>query len=156
MPAVRIVVAEDHPQFRELICEQLRLEPDLEVVGEARDGPEAVSAVRRLDPDVLTLDIDLPRMSGLEVLRVVKCYNPRTKVIILSGHGEEPTILAALTQGARGYIVKGDGTDLPKAIRAVQRDEVWARRRVLALVIEELSHVASLTFPAAADEPTLP
>lgn len=156
MPAVRIVVAEDHPRFRELICEQLGLEPDLEVVGEARDGPEAVSAVRRLDPDVLTLDIDLPGMSGLEVLRVVKCYSPRTKVIILSGHGEEPTILAALTQGARGYIVKGDGTDLPKAIRAVQRGEVWARRRDLALVIEELSHVASLAFPAAADEPTLP
>ena len=151
--SIRIVVAEEHPESHKLLCEQLKLAPDLEVVGKAGDGREAIAAVGRLEPDVLILDLDLSGMGGLEVLPVVKWYRPKTKVIILSRHGEEPTILEALKQGARGYIVKGDGTDLAKAIWAVHRGEVWARRRVLALVIEELIRLAGLTFPATADGP---
>ena len=141
MASTRVVVAEDHPQCRELLCEQLGLAPDLELVGEARDAWEAIAAVGRLTPDVLTLDVDLPGMSGLDILRVVRWYSPKTCVIMLSGHDEEQFIREALKQGARGYIVKGDGTDLTKAIRAVQRGEVWARRRHMALVIEELIHL---------------
>jgi DNA-binding NarL/FixJ family response regulator len=141
MASARVVVAEDHPQCRELLCEQLGLAPDLELVGEARDAWEAIAAVGRLTPDVLTLDVDLPGMSGLDILRVVRWYSPKTCVIMLSGHDEEQFIREALKMGARGYIVKGDGTDLTKAIRAVQRGEVWARRRHMALVIEELIHL---------------
>jgi len=141
MASTRVVVAEDHPQCRELLCEQLGLAPDLELVGEARDAWEAIAAVGRLTPDVLTLDVDLPGMSGLDILRVVRWYSPKTCVIMLSGHDEEQFIREALKQGARGYIVKGDGTDLTKAIRAVHRGEVWARRRHMALVIEELIHL---------------
>ncbi len=154
MLPIRIVVAEDHPEFRALLCEQLGSAPGLEIVGEAGDGRQAIAAVGRLDPDVLTLDIDLPGMNGLEVLRVVKWYSPETKVIILSGQDEEATILEALKYGARGYVLKGDGTDLVKAIRAVHRGEVWARRRVLAQVIEELIQLAGRTLPAAADNMT--
>ena len=153
--SIRIVVAEDHPNFREMLCEQLRLAPDLEVIGDARDGWEAIAAVAKLKPDVLTLDLDLPGMHGLDVLRVVRWYSPDTKVIILSGHDEEPTIQEALKQGARGYIVKGEGASVEKAIRVVQNGEVWARRRVLATVIEELSRLAELTFPAAGTERAL-
>lgn len=141
MASARVVVAEDHPQCRELLCEQLGLAPDLELVGEARDAWEAIAAVGRLTPDVLTLDVDLPGMSGLDILRVVRWYSPKTCVIMLSGHDEEQFIREALKMGARGYIVKGDGTDLTKAIRAVHRGEVWARRRHMALVIEELIHL---------------
>ena len=155
IPPIRIVVAEDHPGFREMVCEQLRLAPDLEVLGDARDGWEAIAAVGRLKPDVLTLDLDLPGMNGLDVLRVVRWCSPDTKVIILSGHDEEPTIQEALKQGARGYIVKGEGASVEKAIRVVQNGEVWARRRVLATVIEELSRLAELTFPAAGTERAL-
>ena len=148
-------MAEDHPGFREMFCEQLRLAPDLEVLGDARDGWEAIAAVGRLKPDVLTLDLDLPGMNGLDVLRVVRWYSPDTKVIIVSGHGEEPTIQEALKQGARGYIVKGEGANLEKAIKVVHEGEVWARRRVLAAVIDELSRLAELTFPAAGTERAL-
>ncbi len=155
MLPIRIVVAEDHPEFRGLICEQLGSAPGFEIIGEASDGRQAIAAVGRLDPDVLTLDLDLPGMNGLEVLRVVKWYSPETKVIILSGQDEEVTILEALKYGARGYIVKGDGTDLVKAIRAVHRGEVWAKRRVVAQVIEELIRLAGLAVPAAADEPAV-
>jgi DNA-binding NarL/FixJ family response regulator len=153
MTSARVVIAEDHPQYRELLCEQLRLSPDLEVVGEAQDAWEAVAAVGRLAPDVLTLDLDLPGMSGLDVLRVVRWYSPKTQVIMLSGHTEEEVVLEALKHGARGYVVKGEGTDLAKAIRAVQRGEVWARRRVLSRVLEELVGLASLTLPATGGEP---
>ena len=148
-------MAEDHPGFREMFCEQLRLALDLEVVGDAQDGWEAIAAVGRLKPDVLTLDLDLPGMNGLDVLRVVRWYSPDTKVIIVSGHGEEPTIQEALKQGARGYIVKGEGANLEKAIKVVHEGEVWARRRVLAAVIDELSRLAELTFPAAGTERAL-
>ena len=148
-------MAEDHPNFREMLCEQLRLAPDLEVIGDARDGWEAVAAVGRLKPDVMTLDLDLPGMHGLDVLRVVRWYSPDTKVIILSGHDEEPTIQETLKQGARGYIVKGEVANLERAVRVVQNGEVWARRKVLATVIDELSRLAGLTFPATDGEPAL-
>ena len=153
--AIRVVVVESNPEYRALLAEQLRLAPDVEIVGEARDMSEAIVAVGRQDPDVLALDMDLPEASSLEVLRMIRWYSPRTKVIILSGQGEEAAALEALTQGARGYIVKGDGTDLAKAVRAVHRGEVWARRRMMALVFEELIRLASLQFPTTAGEPAL-
>jgi len=155
IPPIRIVVAEDHPEFREMLCEQLRLSPDLDVIGQARDGWEAIAAVGKLQPDVLTLDLDLPGMHGLDVLRVVRWYSPDTKVIILSGHDEEPIIQDTLKQGARGYIVKGEGASLERAVRVVQNGEVWARRQVLATVIEELGRLARLPFPTAGAERAL-
>ena len=149
---IRIVIAEDDPGLCELFREQLSCVPDFEVIGEARNGRKAIATVGRLDPDILTLDIDLPGIGGLEVLPVVRWYSPKTKVIVLSGHDEEATILEALELGARGYIVKGDGTNLEKAIRAVQRGEVWARRRVLARVLSQLVGLAGRTFQEAGGE----
>lgn len=147
IPLIRVVVAEDNSVYRELLCEQLRVAPELDVIGDAQDGWEAVATVRRLKPDVLTLDLDLPGMNGLDVLRVTRRHSPDTKVIIISGHDEESIVQEALRQGARGYIVKGDGTDLKKAIRVVHDGEVWARRRVLTTIIVEMSD---------ADQPALP
>lgn len=152
MPPIRVVIAEDYLEYRELLCEQLRIAPDLDVIEEARDGWEAITAVGRLKPDVLTLALDLPGMSGLDVLRVTRWYSPDTKAIILSSHDEGSIVHEALRQGARGYIVKGDGTDLKKAIKVVHNGEVWVRRRVLAAVIDELSRPAELTFPETAAE----
>ena len=150
---IRIVVAEDDSGLRELLCEQFGFAPDFEVVAEARDGREAIANVGRLEPDILMLDLDMPEIDGLEVLRVVRWFSPKTKVIIHSGHDEESAILEALTLGARGYIIKCDGTDLEKAIRAVQRGEVWARRRVLARVLNQLVGLAGRAFQGAGSEP---
>ena len=147
MPSmIRIVIAEDDPGLCELFREQLSLVPGFEVIGEAHSGREAIAIVGRLNPDILTLGIDLPGIGGMEVLPVVGWCSPKTKVIVLSGHDEEATILEALELGAMGYIVKGDGTNLEKAIRAVQRGEVWARRRLLARVLGQLVGLASRTF----------
>jgi DNA-binding NarL/FixJ family response regulator len=149
---IRIVIAEDDPGLCELFREQLSLVPGVEVIGEAHSGREAIATVERLDPDILTLDIDLPGIGGLEVLPVVRWCSPKTKVIVLSGHDEETTILEALELGAMGYIVKGDGTNLAKAIRAVQRGEVWARRRVVARLLDRLIGVVGLAFQAREGE----
>lgn len=154
MPSmIRIVIAEDDPELCELFREQLSLVPGFEVIGEAHSGREAIATVERLDPDILTLDIDLPGIGGLEVLPVVRWCSPKTKVIVLSSHDEEAIILEALELGAMGYIVKGDGTNLEKAIRAMQRGEVWARRRVLARVLDQFVGLAGRTFQEAGGEP---
>ena len=150
---IRLVIAEDDPGLCELFRERLSSVPDFEVIGEARNGREAIAIVGRLDPDILTLDIDLPGIGGLEVLPVIRWCSPKTKVIVLSSHDEEAIILEALELGAMGYIVKSDGTNLEKAIRAVQRGEVWARRRVLAHVLDHLVGLAGRTFRKAGGEP---
>ncbi|MBI3779666.1 MAG: response regulator transcription factor [candidate division NC10 bacterium] len=155
MPPIQVFIAENNPEFRELLRQQLRLAPDLEVIGEAPDGRQTIAAAGRLAPDVITLDLDLPGMTGLEVLQVVRWCSPKTKIIILSRHEREETILEALNQGAMGYIVKGEEINLAKAIRAVHQGEMWVKRRVLSRAIEDLVRLANLTFPATGGEPAL-
>ncbi|WP_337288034.1 response regulator [Candidatus Methylomirabilis sp.] len=87
--------------------------------------------VGRLKPDVLTLDLGLSGISGLDVLHATRWYSPDTKVIIISGHDEESIVWEALRQGARGYIVRDEGIDLKRAIRVVHDGEVWVNRGVL-------------------------
>jgi DNA-binding NarL/FixJ family response regulator len=138
MSAIQIVVTEDDRQSCERFGEQLTSSPDLEIVGFVCDRREVVTTVGRLSPDILILDIDLPHIGGLELLPVVRWCSPNTKVIVLSSHAEEAIILESIELGARGYIIKGDGIEMGKAIRAVQRGEIWARRRLVSMVIEEL------------------
>ncbi|MBZ0168791.1 LuxR family two component transcriptional regulator [Candidatus Methylomirabilis lanthanidiphila] len=152
MASIRIVIAEGDPGFREGFCEHLRLVRDFEIVGEACDGREAIASMGRLDPDILILDLDLPPIDGMDVLRVVGWFSPKTQVIIQSGHAEESTILEALELGARGYIVRGGEIDLEKAIRVVRQGEVWVGRRVLARVLDRLIGVGGSAFQVNDDE----
>lgn len=150
---IRIVIAEDNLELPELYHERFRVAPGLEVMGVVRSAREAIAAVGKLNPDILALDIDLPDISGLEILPVIRWCSPTTKVIVLSGHNEEAAIVEALELGAKGYIVKGDGTDVVKAIRVVQRGEIWARRRVLARVLDRLVGLAMGTFQETGRQP---
>ncbi|HWQ68711.1 MAG TPA: response regulator transcription factor [Patescibacteria group bacterium] len=143
---IRVVIAEDSLALSELYHERLSVAPDLEVIGTVRSGREAIAVAGRLNPDILALDIDMPDISGLGILPVIRWCSPTTKVIVLSDHNEEATIVEALELGAKGYIVKSDRTDVVKAIRVVQCGEVWARRRVLARVLDRLVGLASRTF----------
>lgn len=150
---IRIVVAEGDPELSELFRERFSAVPDFEVVGAAPSGRAAIAVVTRLNPDIVTMDIDLPGIGGLEILPVVRWCNPKTKVVVLSDHDEEATILEALELGAKGYIVKGDGTDMIKAIRAIQNGEIWVGRRVLARMLERLIGLATGAFGEAEGEP---
>ena len=119
---ISVVVADDHPIAREGLCALLMAEPDLQVVGEARDGLEAVRLVEQLQPDVLVLDLKMPGLDGQEVTRQVSERWPKTRTIVLSMHRSEAYVLQALKCGAAGYVLKGSGvTELIQAIREVTR-----------------------------------
>lgn len=117
---IRMVIADDHALLRQGIKNVLSLEPDFDVVGEAADGDEAVSKVESLRPDILLLDVNMPRMNGLEVTKRLKGAFPTVRVIILTMHDDESYVLEVIKSGAVGYLLKDiEPGMLVKAIRTV-------------------------------------
>jgi DNA-binding NarL/FixJ family response regulator len=117
-----IVLAEDHKLVREGLSLLLARDPTLEIVGEANDGEQAVKLVEKLKPGLLLLDLMLPRLHGLDVLRKVRKFRT-TKVVVVSMHADEPHVSEAFRNGADGYVLKDSGaTELLKAIRSVLSD----------------------------------
>ncbi len=139
MEQITVIVADDHALFREGLVMLLSLQHDIKVVGEAADGLEAVSLVEALQPNILLLDIRMPKLSGHEVLAQIRLKSPSTRTLILSGFFEEEYITEAFHHGAKGYLVKvATPQDLLKAIRATHAGELWAERKVLSQVVERL------------------
>jgi two-component system, NarL family, response regulator NreC len=101
-----IVLADDHALVREGLCTILRGEDDWSVVGEANDGLQALALAEQLQPNVLIVDLMLPRLNGLEVIRQIRRRNPRTLLVALSMHANESYVLAALRNGAAAYVLK--------------------------------------------------
>jgi len=117
-----LVIAEDHHVVRHGLRLLLEGERDLRIIGEASDGWQAVELVRTLAPDLLLLDLIVPRLHGLEVTRQVARDYPRTRVVILSGHAEESYVVEALQNGAAAYVLKDStATDLVEAVRKVKQ-----------------------------------
>lgn len=117
----RVVLAEDHKLFREALRNMLQRQQDIEVVGEAGDGIEAVELVRSLLPDVVVTDIRMPRLNGSAAIGQLLAAHPSVKVIVVSVNAERIFALAMLGAGARGYVTKSDVEELPRAIRAVMQ-----------------------------------
>jgi len=135
---VRVLLAEDHTIVRKGLRSLLDGEPDVEVVGEAEEGREAVRMTRRLLPDVVLMDISMPGLNGLEATHQIKRDLPAVNVLILSRHANEEYVLQILRAGASGYVVKQAApTELLLAIRAAHRGEFFLSPSISREVIEE-------------------
>ena len=128
-----IILADDHRIVRQGLRALLETEPDFQLVGETGDGLEAVQLARRLQPDVVVLDLMMPSINGLEATRQISDSCPQTHVIILSMHADEGYVLESLRNGAAGYVLKDSSADdLGRAVR-----EVVAGRRYLSAPLSE-------------------
>jgi len=135
-----IVLADDHEIVRHGLRTLLSAEQDLRVVSEAGDGIEALRLVERLKPNILVLDLMMPGLDGLEVIRQLKKVSPRTRVVVLSMHKNEAYVWEALQNGATGYVLKESAaSDLLKAVR-----EALAGRRYLSQPLSEANIMAYL------------
>ena len=124
MDIIRVLLAEDHAVVRESIRQFLSREPDLEVVGEAGDGEEAVRLAAQLKPDIVLMDVAMPDVSGIEATNRIKALCPATAVLALSAYDYDQYIFALLEAGAAGYLLKDvSGQELVDAIRAVRRGD---------------------------------
>ncbi len=124
MEKIRVVIAEDHVFVREATRQLLEQEPDIEVVGEATNGAEAVGLAERLSPDVVILDIAMPVMNGIEATEKIKAIRPGTAVLILTQYDSDQYIFALLHAGAAGYLLKDvPSTEVVRAVRSVHAGE---------------------------------
>ena len=123
-PAIRVLIADDHASFRSGLRALLETADDLEVVGEAATGGEAVAATGRLQPDVVLMDVTMPDGDGIEATRRIVDATPHIAVIVLTMDGGDASVLGAVRAGARGYVLKGaQRAELLRAIRAVAAGE---------------------------------
>jgi DNA-binding NarL/FixJ family response regulator len=135
---IRIVIADDHPIFRDGLRRLLEAESDLKVIGEACDGSEAVKMARQLRPDILLLDLAMPKMPGLEALREMSSATGvnSVRVILLTAAAEKNQIVEALQLGARGIVLKDSATQLLlKSIHTVMSGEYWVGRESVSNLV---------------------
>jgi len=134
---LRIVLAEDHTILREGLRALLAADPNFEIIGEAQDGREAVRCVEKLGPDLLLMDLSMPRMSGMDAIREIKKRYPEIKIIALTVHKTEEYLLSTLQAGADGYVLK-DATheELVLAIKNVMGGKSYLSPGVSEKVIE--------------------
>ena len=139
VPEIRVLLADDHAILSAGLRALLGYYDDIEIVGEARDGAEAVERVGELRPDVVLMDIAMPGMGGIEATRLICEKYPHTRILVLSQHGERQYVVALLQAGASGYILKRAlGSDLIGAVRAVARGETYLHPDVSAVLVEEV------------------
>lgn len=124
--AIRLVIADDHIVVREGLVSLLNDEPDIQVLGQAGSGQEAVAQARKYRPDIILLDISMPDLNGLEATRMIKTELPHTKILILTMHDQNAFFFEALRAGASGYILKGSRSEkLLDAIRDVHSGGIY-------------------------------
>ena len=148
MRKVRILIADDHTLFREGLRQLLEMEGDMEVVGEACDGIEAVSKARDLLPDVVLMDINMPVVGGVTALGQILEERPDIGVVVLTMHRQDQYVFDAMRAGARGYLLKdAKPSDLVFAIRMVARGASLVDPRMTTTVLKEFRRLASQVEP---------
>lgn len=145
---IRLIIADDHVVVREGLVALLEDEPDLEVVGQAGTGREAIAVVTQHQPDIALLDITMPDMNGLEATREIVARLPQVNVLILTMHEEEAFFFEALRAGAAGYVLKGGGSEeLLGAIRAVHEGGVYLPPALAGRLVQDYFNYRSTPSP---------
>jgi DNA-binding NarL/FixJ family response regulator len=148
---IRVILADDHHLVRRGIRALLEQAEDVCVVGEAEDGQEAVELVERLSPDVLIIDIAMPRLNGIQATGRVRALGLATQVVILSMHSRPTLVRQALRNGARGYLLKRSVTaELLLAVRSASRGESYLSPEISGTIVDDF-----LTHPVGADQASL-
>ncbi len=142
---IRILIADDHAVVREGLRALIDTEPGMELLGEAADGAEAVAKERSLHPDVILLDLVMPRMGGLEAIAEIKRANSEARILVLTSFDEDEKVFQAIKSGALGYLLKDASPhELLRAIREVHRGEPSMQPSVAHKVMRELHRTSSL------------
>ncbi len=145
MNKIKILVVDDHAIMRDGIRALLGLQDDIEIVGEASEGREAIEKVHELMPDVIVMDIAMPGMDGLEASRRIRKKYPKVKVLVLTQHDNKEYILSAIKAGVAGYVPKRAlGEELVSAIRAVNRGDSFLYPSAAAALIEDYRQQAEV------------
>ena len=143
--SIRILIADDHPVVREGMAAMLSNIPDLELVGAAEDGVEAVAMARTLRPDVILLDLVMPRKGGLEAIHDIKEENPAAKILVVTSFTEDDKVFPAIKSGALGYLLKDAPPELLlQAIRDVYQGESSLHPTIARKLIQEISQPSPL------------
>ena len=139
LATIRIVVADDHPVVRFGVKNMLLNQPGFEVVGEAEDGDDAITQTLELEPDILLLDVAMPRLPGLEAMRAIMTKSPRVKIVLLTSTISTQQVIEALQIGARGIVLKDSVVgDLAQALRAVLGGDYWIGGERVANLLKAL------------------
>ncbi len=145
MKKIRVLLAEDHTIVRQGIAALLGTESDMEVVGEASNGLEAIELAKKLVPDLVLMDIGMRHLNGLEATREIKKLFPSMKVLVLTMYDNEEWIFQILKAGASGYLIKDSAmTDLTSALRAVYQGDSYLSPSISRMVIEEYIRKAEM------------
>ncbi len=140
---IKILLADDHPVVREGLVAMLKRQEDFDVVGEAKDGVEAVSKTKELAPDVVLMDLRMPELDGVEAIHQIKDARPNTQVIILTTYSDDEYIFRGIEAGARAYLLKdAPREELFKAIRMVYRGESLIQPVVASRLLDRLTELS--------------
>jgi DNA-binding NarL/FixJ family response regulator len=145
MKPASVLIVDDHALFRHGVRTTIERDGDLQVVGEATDGGEALAQARQLHPDLILMDISMPNCSGLEAVRAIKCELPRCKVIMLTVHSNRENLLEAIKSGAEGFLSKNVRAEvLLSSLRGALRGEAAISSSMAVHVLREFARLAQI------------
>jgi DNA-binding NarL/FixJ family response regulator len=149
MEPIHVLIADDHLLYREGVRKMLSVAQDIEIVGEAATGDEAISQALALQPDLILMDLKMPGLNGIEATRRILYASPRIGVLVITMFETDETVFAAMRAGARGYLLKdADQEEVLRAVKAVSRGEAIFS----PAIAERLIHYFAALKPAAADK----
>lgn len=153
MSKIRILLADDHSLFREGIVAVLNSQPDMEVIGEASDGLEAVILARNLHPDVILMDVTMPGTDGIEATRLIKQEQPEVRIVMLTVNDEQGKLFDAIRYGAQGYLLKTiRARELVDMLHAAHQGEAAITPALAMRMMDEFRRLTTIFPPAAAED----